>query len=280
MAWLIVLMLQAAPALAQEAGAGELPPCALMQAHRGFPGYRPSSEHKLTFADHELPENSLEALVRAHELGFPVLEFDVTPTGDAQLVLSHDRNLRRLAGVELRVRSHDLAAVLELELAPGVHPVGLDRVFETFEDQVLYDIELKSGVFDKRSAHRLVSRIEAAGLTGRVVVSSFSPSVLRSVERAQPETPTALLVHAGFPTVLGLAFRRFSRADRLSLDERLYTPRRTAQLLEAGWELTTWTVDEPERISELQALGVGAIMTNMVWPEAWPACVPVERERW
>jgi glycerophosphoryl diester phosphodiesterase len=280
MAWLIALMLQAAPVLAQEARTGELPPCALMLAHRGFPGYRPSSEHKIGFTDRELPENSLEALARAHELGFQVLEFDVTPTGDAQFVLSHDRNLRRLTGVDLRVRSHDLATVVELELAPGVHPVGLDRVFRTFEDQVLYDIELKSGAFDKRSALRLVSHIEAAGLTGQVVVSSFSPWVLRSVERAHPETPTALLVYAGFPTALGLSFKRISRADRLSLDERLYTPHRTARLLEAGWQLTTWTVDEPDRIAELQVLGVGAIMTNMVWPEAWPACEPTEGAQW
>jgi glycerophosphoryl diester phosphodiesterase len=277
---LLAAILLASPAVAQEAGAGELPPCALMQAHRGFPGYRPGSEHKLAFTDRELPENSLEALVRAEELGFPVLEFDVTPTADAQLVLAHDRNLRRLAGVDLRVRSHDLATVLELELAPGVHPVSLDRVFETFEDRVLYDIELKAGVFDKRSAHLLVSRIEAAGLTQRVVLSSFSPGVLRAVARAHPDQSTALLVHGGFPTSLGLGFRRYSRADRLSLDKRLYTPRRTARLLEAGWELTTWTVDDPERVADLQALGVGAIMTNMVWPEAWPACVPVERVQW
>ena len=49
-------------------------------------------------------------------------------------------------------------------------------------------------------------------------------------------------------------------------------PRRERRLKRKGYPLTAWTVDGPERIAQLEALGVDAIMTNTVAPTDWPAC--------
>ncbi|MCH8474938.1 MAG: hypothetical protein LAT55_06890 [Opitutales bacterium] len=51
----------------------------------------------------EATENTKEAFQRAREAGFTHLEADLRMTRDGHIVFSHDRDLRRLAGKDIRV---------------------------------------------------------------------------------------------------------------------------------------------------------------------------------
>ena len=61
------------------------------------------------------PENSLAAFEHACALGFPA-ELDVRLTRDREVVVFHDRALRRLTGAGGRVEDRDAAALRALRL--------------------------------------------------------------------------------------------------------------------------------------------------------------------
>ncbi len=54
----------------------------------------------------EFPENSLQGIVHALELGALYLEIDIQVTSDLQVVLHHDRTLARSCGVEGAVQNY------------------------------------------------------------------------------------------------------------------------------------------------------------------------------
>ena len=55
---------------------------------------------------------------------------------------------------------------------------------------------------------------------------------------------------------------REGRCEALMSHFRLVTPRLVRAVGEAGGELYVWTVDDGDRISRLEALGVAGVITN------------------
>jgi glycerophosphoryl diester phosphodiesterase len=249
------------------------PACVRSLAHRGFPGYTPGSKFKVNFAKGEIQENTMAAMERAYELGFDVLEMDVTPTADDHLVLSHDTNLRRLSGVSVDISQTDLEELGAVSLGDGQGLVTVDQVFARFGSSASYDIEVKSGPFDLHSAELLVEAAWRAGVADRLTLCSFWPMVLARVEQIAPEVETSLAVtEQGVLPRVGLLLRGASRADRLALHHTMLNPALVKRLGAQGYLITAWTVDDPARIALLQSWGVDAVMTNTVTPERWPSC--------
>jgi glycerophosphoryl diester phosphodiesterase len=55
---------------------------------------------------------------------------------------------------------------------------------------------------------------------------------------------------------------RAGRCDALMAHYKIVTPRLVQALREAGGDLYVWTVDDPDRIRALEALGVTGVITN------------------
>ena len=68
------------------------------------------------------PENSLEAIESAINMGCDILELDVAMTRDSQLVLSHDNTLDRMTNGHGKIIDHTLAQIKELKMR---HPHGV-----------------------------------------------------------------------------------------------------------------------------------------------------------
>lgn len=85
-----------------------------LYAHRG-----------LHDGNHQVAENSLEAFRRAMETGYG-MELDVQLTADDQLVVFHDKNLKRVCGVDQGSVYSDLRA------ADGISAAG------RFENPVVF----------------------------------------------------------------------------------------------------------------------------------------------
>lgn len=72
------------------------------------------------------PENSLEAIESAINMGCDILELDVAMTRDSQLVLSHDNTLDRMTNGHGKIIDHTLAQIKEL--TPEVEKFAKDIV--------------------------------------------------------------------------------------------------------------------------------------------------------
>jgi len=203
------------------------------------------------------PENSLEALALAAELGCDLVEFDVHSVGGA-LVVVHDR-----PAAADGLPALDEALELLASSGAGVH-LDLKAV----------DVETE-----------IAAALRRHGLVERTVVSSFRPATLRALHAAEP----GLRLGRTYPQDrTGLVQRRILQPPARAIVRglRRALPRRIARLLAASrasaavlyWEVVSeaavarchalgvpvlvWTVDDPELLPWLDRVGVDGVITN------------------
>ena len=155
-------------------------------AHRGL--------HDATLG---IPENSLAAFQRAHDLGFGA-ELDVHLTVEGKLAVIHDSNTRRMCGTALSVQKSTLAQLRDLTLAgTGERIPPLDEVLELFEFDAASDdpepapliVEVKTDSAGWARVAELCEKTMAAldAHTVSYCVESFDPRVLVWLRRHRPE---------------------------------------------------------------------------------------------
>lgn len=223
-------------------------------------------------ASADAPENTLAAFRVAIEQGADGVELDVRRCATGEVVVFHDEDASRIAGVPLRVADARLAELRALDVGAHREPRFrgeriplLGEVLDALPGAFV-NVELKSGGrradVGLAAAVARVLRAQRAG--GRAIVSSFDYRLVVAFRLAAPEIPVGLLVEAERPRPLltALAARLVGPAA-IHPDRRLVTPARARAWRERGLALCVWTVDDPEEARGLAALGAAAIITNV-----------------
>ena len=202
------------------------------------------------------PENSVDALRHALDV-VDGLETDVQRSADGVLVLHHDLVARgarvpRSDVSLLRDRVPDLATLEDLFELARARP-GRVLNLEIKTDGRIW----RSG----RLERDLVRAVRVSGLADRVLVSSFDPLSLARVRLLAPSLRTALLTSADAPR--GLRSGRAARwlhVDALHPEDRQVDARLLERCRTAGLPVHAWTVNDPARMRELVAAGVGGLI--------------------
>lgn len=96
------------------------------------------------------PENSLEALDIAIELGAESVEFDVQPAEDGQLVVFHDETLKRSSGIAKTISQCPLAELLQTQLiyhfGPQTPPICIPSFDQYLEKLLISNIKFNCEV--------------------------------------------------------------------------------------------------------------------------------------
>jgi glycerophosphoryl diester phosphodiesterase len=193
-------------------------------------------------------ENTLPAFERAIAVGADFVELDVQVSADGALVVFHDVDLDRLTPLRGPLRKRPLA-----ELREHAIPT-LDDVLEVTRGRIGVMAELKSPHLYRR--HDVAGRT-AALLGADDVVLSFSRRALLEARRRRPDL--RLLQHVG----LGVSIRAASSyAWGVGFWEPRVTRRGIAKARTLGLVTTVYTVNEPARMRQLDALGVDGIFTD------------------
>jgi glycerophosphoryl diester phosphodiesterase len=212
-------------------------------AHRGASGYAP--EH--TFAAYDL----------ALSQGADVLELDVRPTADGELVVLHDPTLLRTAD-DPRPLAEVPAADLEA-LDAAVRPATFEAVLDRYGTATRWLVELKDAhpAWEGRVGAALVRR----GLDDHAVIQGFDAEGLARMRTACPrlgvsplyrEAPTdAELAHASTFAV-GVGVRHSA------VDAEL-----VSRAGRRGLSVRAWTANAPEVIERLLAAGVDGVITDV-----------------
>jgi glycerophosphoryl diester phosphodiesterase len=209
-------------------------------------------------------ENTAEAVELAAELGADAVEIDVQLARCGKLVVFHDDSLERLTGVRAAVSERSLDQLRRLPLIGGGRIAGLDEILEAAGD-LLIDLEVKSARPTRSGplSRAVASAVARHRRRGDILISSFDPAVLVRLRRWLPGVPTAYLFHmrqslplrAGWPAAwLG--------CDAVHPEHTLVTAARMKRWRSRGLVVNPWTVDRPERIRALAALGVDGFCTN------------------
>ena len=213
-------------------------------AHRGASAYAP--EH--TFAAYDL----------ALEQGAEMLELDVRPTADGELLVVHDPTLLRTALDSRHVSRLTRGDVMALD--PLVRPLTLDAVFERYGRRARLLVELKepTPVWEQRA----VDAISRHGLADEAIVQSFDARALRRLRTAAPCLAVASL-HLVTP-ITSRRLRAIARyAGGIGVWHRSIDQAFVLRAHAAGLAVRAWTVNGDGEIERLLALGVDGIITDV-----------------
>jgi glycerophosphoryl diester phosphodiesterase len=202
------------------------------------------------------PENSLEAFCEARRLGADGVELDVRRSADGALVVHHEPEIPGIGPVSaLHVTDLPLGVPL---LEPAIAACG----------ELLINIELKDLPGEPgydggyALAALLAGFVAERNLTGRVIVSSFDLGAIDLVRSLEPAIATAWLTPGGYDQHAALESVISGGHAGLHPHHTAVTAELVEEAHRAGIAVTTWTVDEPQRIRELAEAGVDGIITN------------------
>ncbi len=228
------------------------------------------------------PENTIASFGMLAELAQRVtagsrviigVELDVQLSADGELVVFHDWDLQRIAGLPTRITAAayrelariDVGSWFDARFAAERIP-RLHEVFELLGERVVYDIELKHREHGETALEAAVARaIRHGGLQRRCLVSSFNPYALRGFRRHAPSIPLGL-IYADDPDVPWI-LRRGAGRFLVSVDvlkPRRQQARTALRRLRIGRRLPVvpWTVNDPATARELLELGCSGIISD------------------
>ena len=226
----------------------------LITAHRG--------------ASSDYPENTCSAVKGAYETGADFCEIDVQKTRDGRLAVIHDKNLKRLTGMNKKVWELDMEDIKALSVKEGAslleepeHIAELSEVLSiSKETGLLMNVEIKPhGHGDSDIAELVVSEINRAGCRDNCFISSMKRAVLKEVKRIDPSMKTVYISSLAFGDPSELDF-----ADGISVEVSFVSRELASLAHRAGMEVSAWTVNDIGVAREVIASGVDNIITDDV----------------
>jgi glycerophosphoryl diester phosphodiesterase len=204
------------------------------------------------------PENTLAAFELALQQGADGVELDVRPCASGELVVAHDADLKRVAGIRGEVDAMTASELAAVELGDGEGMPTLKQVLDrVLAAGKLVNVEVKRDVPDlSASVDRLATELAERTPDERahIVVSSFAPEALERLAPQQPDVALAFLFSEPNPK-LQAGWGVHARGD-------IVDPEAIAQWRDEGRFINVWTVNAPKQARTLADAGVDGIMTD------------------
>jgi glycerophosphoryl diester phosphodiesterase len=209
------------------------------------------------------PENTLSAMRKAIESGADYAEMDVQLTADDKVVLLHDRDLKRVAGVSRRLDELTYDEVRKLDVGSWFDPAfagervpTLADVIELCRGKIRLNIELKFFGADLRLAQVVAELLREQNFESHCLVTSLSYEGLRELKRHNSQVRTGLTVAHALGDISRVDVDALSvRAEFLGLGLLRSAHRR-------GMEVHVWTVNDASQMTRQMMRGVDNIITS------------------
>lgn len=224
-------------------------------AHRGASG--------------DYPEHTRPAFEKAIEAGADMIEIDCQLSQDGHVVVFHDENLKRTAGVSGAVRDKTLEQLKKLDIGRwrgkvfrGERILTLEESLEIIADKVDLCLELKW----YRSAApgielKVLFILSHYDYLDRTILSSFNYQCLTRLRELAPETSLGVIYGRGVKEDPFLAARRLGAAS-IQVQKELASREFLSQAWEEGRDVYVWTVNEVRDMEVFAGLGVQGLISD------------------
>ena len=154
------------------------------------------------------PENTMAALEAAMEEMADYSEIDVQTTADGIVVLCHDLNLKRVAGVDRTLGSMTYSQLEQLDVGSHFSPEfngeripALREVLEACKGRMKLNIELKNIGNDTSLPEQVAALVKEYDMEDQCVITSVTVSythldVYKRQMCSSPSTPSSSLMNA------------------------------------------------------------------------------------
>lgn len=209
------------------------------------------------------PENTLVAFRRALEKSPDAIELDVHRTADGHIVVIHDAKVDRTTNGSGLVAQMTLDAIRSLDAGSwkGAEFAGeriptLAEVCALVRGRTYLFVEIKAeGIADD-----VLQVLESEGMAGYAIPISFSAANVRRVRELRPDMAVGFISTRAEDCRIAADLG----ADVFCLQYRAVTEQIVQDLHAQERLISVWTVNDPEEMRRMAALGVDFLTTDYV----------------
>lgn len=224
----------------------------LVVAHRGASGH--------------MPENTLASFQTALEMGADMIELDVHPSRDGNLVVMHDETVDRTTDGTGRVSDKSLDELARLDAAARTslgrrEPVPtFAEVLERFAHRIPIAVEVKHGSSVYPGVEkRVVQELREHRAERRVELISFDLDCLINLRREDSALTTGFIFIGNMAAFAELLE---GKVDALHGRWNFLTREQVDRSRELGFRSFAWTVNDDEDIRAAIAAGADGVVSN------------------
>ncbi len=210
------------------------------------------------------PENTMAALETAIDEMADYGEIDVQTTSDGVVVVCHDLNLKRLAGVNRRLGDMTYEEAAQLDVGSSFGPAfageripTLEQVLDQCKGRLKLNIELKNIGDGTKLPEQVVAMIQEREMEEQCVITSVRLSYLNRVKECSEDIRTGYILPA--------AYGRYyddEAFDFISIRSSFVNARMVELAHARGKAVHVWTVNRKSEMEQMKVLGVDNIITD------------------
>jgi len=219
-------------------------------AHRGAAGAR--------------PENTMASFALAIDEQATWVELDVQESADGEIIVMHDSDYMKIAGVNLKTwdaTTHELA---EIDIGSWFDPAYASERTPLLRDVLALAkdsgtgvlIELKYYGHDEMLEQRVAQIVEETDMTDQIRAMSLKYAAVQKMKSLRPDWTVGLLATATVGDLPALD------ADFLAVNMATASVQLVRDARAAGKEVYVWTVNDPLSMSHMASLGVAGLITD------------------
>jgi len=209
------------------------------------------------------PENTIASFKQAIADGTDWIELDVQESKDGEVVVIHDSDVMKLAGVSPKIWESTTEELQKIDIGSwfdknfsGEKIPTFKEVLETAKGKVKVLIELKYYGHDVALEQKVVDLVESMGMSKEVAVMSLKPAQVEKIKALRPEWKSGILLSKVVGDVSKMD------VDFLAVNLGMMHPSLIKTTHKAGKKLYVWTADDPLIMFKMLTLGVDGLITN------------------
>lgn len=194
------------------------------------------------------PENTVAALEQAIRDDSAMAEIDVQQLRDGTLIVMHDSNFLRTAGVDKNVWDVDYPEMSRYDVGTGFSDTYAGEGIPTLEQmltcargRITLMIELKSTGREKDLEKSVLHLLQRYDMEKECVIGSMTPDILRKVKKLDREIPTVLIAHSLQEDQYELEYADSYSIEANNLSMEMVDKIHAQDKPIYGWTVNSWT---------------------------------------
>ena len=221
--------------------------------HRGARGY--------------IAENTLESIQKALDLNVDGIEIDVFRCGSGEIVVFHDKKLKRLTGHNGLIEETTFEELKNILVAGRYRIPTLQQVLEKIDGKILLNVELKGENTAIPTATILKQYLsDSQSDIKKLIVSSKNWKELTLFKNLGTNIPIGVLSNYNIFLEKGLndIIKKAKELNAIAIHPKFSILNKKAidQMHSAGFLVYSWTINREKDIKRAIALGVDGIITD------------------
>ncbi|MFT5438251.1 MAG: glycerophosphoryl diester phosphodiesterase [Alphaproteobacteria bacterium] len=209
------------------------------------------------------PENTMASVLKAIGDGADWVEIDVQETADGQVVVVHDSDFMKAAGVDLKVWDATIEDIARIDIGSVFDAAYSDQrapllsdVLAAAKGRAKVIIELKYYGHDVDLENRVIALVEEAGMEGQIATMSLKYPAVQKMLELRPDWRAGVLAATSIGDLSGL------QGDFLAVNLGEVSHRLLSSAEAAGKDVYAWTVNDPLTMSRMISMGVDGLITD------------------